>query len=94
MHQRYTVHCLECGGCDTCDHACVCQGGPVGARALKEPPQEQDQGYQADSWSGRLRGLPPETPTEQDVLYRHIRLFGSRFRYATMARRMYGSGSG
>jgi hypothetical protein len=35
-----------------------------------------------------------EAPTDADVQIFRIRLFGSRFRYATIAGRMCGSGSG
>jgi hypothetical protein len=36
----------------------------------------------------------PETPTEPDMQIFRIRLFGPRFRYATFAGRMRGSGNG
>jgi hypothetical protein len=36
----------------------------------------------------------PEAPTDPDMQIFRIRLFGSRFRYATVAGRMWGSGSG
>jgi hypothetical protein len=36
----------------------------------------------------------PETPTEPDVQIFRIRLFSPRFRYATFAGRMRGSGNG
>jgi len=35
-----------------------------------------------------------EAPTDPDMRVFRIRLFGSRFRYATIAGRMWGSGSG
>jgi hypothetical protein len=36
----------------------------------------------------------PEAPADPDMQISRIRLFGPRFRYATMAGRIWGAGSG
>jgi hypothetical protein len=53
-------------------------------------------GTLAHQLSGRVapEDCAPEAPTDPDVQIFRIRLFGPRLRYATMAGRMRGSGSG
>jgi hypothetical protein len=61
---------------------------------VRENPSVIVTGTPVPHWSGRPGGLPSEAPTDPDVRIFRIRLFGPRFRYATFAGRMRGSGNG
>jgi hypothetical protein len=47
-----------------------------------------------EMWSGRLGESIPEAPTDPDVRNYRIRLFSTRLRYVTGAKRIRGCGSG
>jgi len=57
-------------------------------RQLSRDPPETGLGRVASG------ACAPEAPADPDMQISRIRLFGPRFRYATMAGRIWGSGSG